>query len=214
MTADGLLPGQAWAIAPGPTCVVVDCGGAVKRCGMCYAHYKRLIRYGDPMGGGPKKAHGRSVEQRADEMTDKSGGADSCWLWTGCVTNGYGAIRLDSKKVYAHRVAWEAANGKIPNGMFVCHHCDNRLCVNPSHMFIGTHDDNMRDCKDKGRTPRGESNGQAKLSSASTLSILGMRASGMKQADIAAEFGVSVSLIGSIESGKIWSHVTGVVRNA
>jgi hypothetical protein len=75
--------------------------------------------------------------------------SSSCWNWTGGKNDkGYG--RLGNK--YAHRISWEIHNGKkIPEGMFVCHHCDNPSCVNPSHLFIGTQKDNMRDMINKNR---------------------------------------------------------------
>lgn len=79
---------------------------------------------------------------------------DSCWLWTGALNGrGYGIFGVThGNNMTAHRFAWLMANGSIPDGMDVCHHCDVRCCVNPIHMFVGTRSDNMRDCAEKGRT--------------------------------------------------------------
>ena len=77
----------------------------------------------------------------------------SCWLWTGCCSsNGYGRIIIDYKTVGAHRAAYLAYVGHIPRGLFVLHRCDVKSCVNPEHLFLGTHQDNMTDMANKHRS--------------------------------------------------------------
>ncbi len=78
----------------------------------------------------------------------------SCWIWTGGVKgHGYGSFFKDGKQLAAHRFSWEIANGPIPSGMCVCHKCDNPICCNPDHLFIGTQSDNLLDAASKNRNP-------------------------------------------------------------
>lgn len=93
----------------------------------------------------------RTLEQRFWGRVDITPG---CWNWIGSKsTNGYGNIGIQKRTYYVHRVSWEIHNSKIPEGLDVCHKCDNRRCVNPEHLFLGTRLDNMQDCLAKGRVP-------------------------------------------------------------
>lgn len=80
--------------------------------------------------------------------------ADGCWIWHGCKDGaGYGYVTVISRPVSAHRIAYRIAKGDIPKGLEVCHRCDTPLCVNPDHLFLATHEQNMKDCVKKGRWP-------------------------------------------------------------
>ena len=113
----------------------------------------------------------------------------------------------------AHRVAWEMANGgPIPDGMVVCHRCDNPPCVNPAHLFVGTRLDNVRDMvmKGRGRYPGhpGERNGGAKLTEQSVSAIRERISRGDTQKEIAVTFGIDPSVVSRIKSGKAWVQLS------
>lgn len=90
--------------------------------------------------------------------------SDGCWRWAKARrADGYGALRVKGKTIRAHRMAYVLAYGTIPDGLEVCHKCDNPACVRPDHLFLGTHSDNQKDMSEKGRAPRGERQGRHKL---------------------------------------------------
>lgn len=127
-----------------------------------------------------------------------------CFEWGGHVTkNGYGQVSVSGKPHYAHRIAWELVNGAVPSGKFVCHRCDNRKCVNPNHLFIGSFDDNMADMVAKRRQAHGSKNMHAKLTESDVRKI---RASTDRNMDIAVQFNVSRPLISMIRNGRIWKY--------
>jgi hypothetical protein len=115
----------------------------------------------------------------------------------------------------SRKSAWEASNGPIPVGLCVCHKCDVRACINPDHLFLGTHADNARDRASKGRSPdrHGERHPMAKLTRADVLDIVARLDAGEGCVSIGSAFGISHSTISSIKSGTHWSSVTGRSRS-
>lgn len=141
-------------------------------------------------------------------------GDDDCWLWTGfCLLTGYGRFAVDGRHVYAHRYSFEIANGPIPSGHGVFHHCDVRNCCNPKHLFSGVQADNMADMRSKGRgfvpeSPKGEANPAAKLTKLQVDAIRERYAEGgVSYGKLAKEHGVHKSLIANIVKGKLWKEV-------
>lgn len=134
---------------------------------------------------------------------------EKCWAWSGAVnSNGYGRFSMNNKFVLAHRVSYELFIGCIPDGKNVCHSCDNRLCVNPHHFWLGSQSENLKDAVSKGRMFRpnttGENNGNRKLSADDVEKIRSMHDGGQKKYQIAELFGVSPSTIGDVISRKTW----------
>jgi len=140
-----------------------------------------------------------------------------CHLWTAAVdSKGYGQIKVDGKLALAHRVAWKLEYGRIPDGLIdygwaplcVLHKCDNPLCVNPDHLFLGTHAANMLNMVEKNRQARGEQHGGHKLTEVDVRQIR-RDCAGMTLREIAKKFGVySHSTIYKVLRGVTWKHVT------
>lgn len=138
------------------------------------------------------------------------GQGDECWEWRRGHLNGYGRLTTRagrSDEVYAHREAWFLTHGAIPSDLWVLHHCDNRGCCNPCHLYLGDHVQNMADMAQRGRSrgPRGETHHWAKLTSADVRSIREWASmGGWKNSWLAEAFGVSPRLIRMILRNDIW----------
>lgn len=136
--------------------------------------------------------------------------ADGCWLWEGARNSaGYGILILNGRKVRAHRLAYEMAKGAIPNGLEICHSCDTPACVNPDHLWAGTHAENCADMASKNRGTKTTvlycgHHPRAKLTASAVLSI---REDRRPARIIAAEYGVSKGLIDKIRRRETWQHV-------
>ena len=112
----------------------------------------------------------------------------NCWTWTGyLMPEGYGQVALPHNQgaALSHQIAWQLTHGAIPEGLWVLHKCDNRVCVRPDHLFLGTHQDNMADMDAKGRRPRGESAPWSKLTEDQVRTIRTLSATGVNVDDIA-----------------------------
>lgn len=141
------------------------------------------------------------------EFEDKILKTDACWLWSGMIhKDGYGGISINRVSFKAHRVSYELYKGAIPEGMLVCHSCDVRNCVNPKHLFLGSHTDNMRDMKEKGRANKDKrGGGKPKLSHSLAIEIRGLFSAGVyNHRQLAERYNVGRAAIHNIILNKSW----------
>ena len=136
---------------------------------------------------------------------------DNCWLWnSNKVRGGYGQFSFRRGKSYAHRISWETVHGLVPVGFELCHKCDVPSCVNPAHLFLGTHTQNMRDCVSKGRNvnQRGQKHGMAKLTDADVIEIRRrFETERVSKRTLSVEFGISDVMVGLIIRKVCWKHL-------
>ena len=166
-----------------------------------------------------------------DRFWSKVEKSDGCWNWVGSKSCGYGSLSINGRAIKAHRWSFTQAFGAIPDGLFVCHKCDNPACVRPDHLFLGTNKDNLIDCAKKGRNAmqkhpersalhdpnirakldKGEGNYAAKLTEGQVAEIRKRykRESymGSNARNLAEEFGVNKATIQRIVKGDIWTHI-------
>ena len=179
-------------------------------CGRETIKIYRLVKSGKIKKCG--KCSGETLEERLRYYSKKNN-KTGCLEWTGALNHGgYGIISCARKTKFAHRVAWELKNGEIPNGMIICHHCDNPCCINVEHLFLGTDALNSQDKVKKGRQGRssltGEKCGSAKLKNSQVHEIRRLFLTGKyKMYFLAKKFNVSDGTISMIVNNKTWRNI-------
>lgn len=134
---------------------------------------------------------------------------EGCWLWTGAAPK-YGTFMLRGKNWSTHRLSFTLAKGEIPKGKLVCHTCDNRFCVNPDHLFLGSHKDNYQDSVVKGRNSRGEFHGNSKISDEIVRKIRAeYQPYKVTLKTLANKYQISACTAHKIIAGEAWRHVDG-----
>lgn len=166
---------------------------------LCKKHYRAFMKYGDAL----ESANLRGVPFHLRYQIDNQTG---CWIWVGStVTSGYGVWFAHGERT-AHRGSWVLHNGAIPPGMHVLHDCDRPECVNPAHLRLGTHQDNMRDLRERGRAygAKGEANFGARLTESQAMNIM---ADSRSCTVIARQYGITRESVDNIRNGRTWSHL-------
>jgi hypothetical protein len=190
-------------------CCIKNCDLPVVALGLCNKHWRRNKKYGSPVAVSSHSGmfRGLSAEERFARSVVKTEG---CWVWKASRDRyGYGVFRGMIGSVAftrAHRYSYALHTGDMLVGMHALHTCDNPACVNPNHLFAGTNADNMRDKTQKGRSrvPVGEHHGKAKLSEQQVKRIL---KDPRPYAEIAADYNVAPSTIGSIKQRQSWRYL-------
>jgi Autographiviridae endonuclease len=218
VTAEARRP-KVINVAP---CPVAGCGREPYSKGLCNPHYERLRRTGElspevPIGG-PDKTLWTDEQWAAEIMPRFVRQPNGCLEWTGNIRNGaYGRVWFRGKMQPAHRVSYMLNVGPIPEGMVICHHCDNPPCGDPEHLFLGEIADNHADMTMKGRgfvpvPRRGEKHERATVTEAEVLHIRASHHAGESQSAIARRMGVDRQTVTNICLGKTWKHVGGPIR--
>ena len=136
---------------------------------------------------------------------------EECWIWKGNLNlrSGYGLIRDGLKTKLAHRLSYEIFKGSIENRKCVCHSCDNKLCVNPFHLWVGSYSDNIQDAlfKKRWNPPIGDANGKSVLTTEDVMEIKKLISEKVKQKIIAEKFNIDQSTVSDIKRRKRWKHL-------
>lgn len=205
-----------------------------RHCGSLFIAKSAELKRGGAKYCSPRCCYQDRTRSVAERLWEKVQKTDGCWLWTGALNKApgakwsYGVIGIGggASSRLVHRLSWELANGPIPVGMSVCHHCDVPNCVRPDHLFLGTAADNARDMIEKGRNaslrlprpsmrkPRshrynlGEDNAAAKLTAAQVLELRDRHSRGdVTQRQLAKDYGVSPQLVWAILSRRVWADL-------
>lgn len=142
-------------------CKVEGCGSKAVSRGFCPKHLYRFKKYGDP--NVVSAIYGDTSKRLKSKVSVDENG---CWIWQGSISpNGYGTTTHKNKRISSHRLSYLTFKGEIPKGLFVCHSCDIKACINPDHLFVGTGKDNMQDMLKKGRNPVPWSKGKTRMDS-------------------------------------------------
>lgn len=181
-----------------PTCSHQGCDRRSDARGLCKMHYKRWWK-ATPKGEREQVQPVDAWTRIKDKITVSDAG---CWEWSGCLnTSGYAWMFFKGRSIAVSRVMWQLTNGEIHSDLFVLHRCDNRRCVNPKHLFLGTNATNMADMVAKGRSPRS----RAKLTEEDVMAIRSEADLPIEQ--LARKYAVSKATICNVTTRRTWRHI-------
>lgn len=182
-------------------CIIENCNSLARTRGMCSKHYQRWWKHGDASFVPPRSSRCAPLDRllaNSIRLPPKSGQTIGCLEWRGSGDNTYGLMQINKKIIGVHRVTYSKMIGEISEGMLVCHTCDLPRCIEPTHLFIGTHHDNTQDMMKKGRS------GRAKLT---TKNILEIRRSTETVKLLAKKHNVTEICIRDVKRRITWQHV-------
>lgn len=194
-------------------CSAEACTVVARSRGLCHNHYQQWLYKNRRTAQSRKYRASRPTQLERFNAKFVRGADSQCWEWMGARGRlGYGIFGVRGTSVGAHRVALEMATGEpAPEGMLACHRCDNPPCVNPKHLYWGTHQSNSDDAVARSRIPLGEAKAQAILTESQVVDIRERYRNGEKQGAIASDLGVSSQTVRSIALGLKWKHAPGPI---
>lgn len=198
---------------PRTPCSIEGCNDPVAKMAWCNKHYVRWYRYGDPLF--TKQIKGDPIAsfwQKVNKDGPVHPVVGQCWSWSGMVDklSGYGYLKNKYVRKSAHRWSWTIHFGEIPGDQGILHHCDNRVCVNPSHLFLGTNVENTADMVSKNRQAKGETQHSAKLTDEIVMYVRSIHVSGHPEYGckaLAKLFEVSRITMRRVLNRETWKHL-------
>jgi|ERR1035437_9985340 hypothetical protein len=189
-------------------CSIESCSNLARTNGWCSKHYQRWKIHGDPNKLLIFKDIPLADRLLLSKVIVLSNYETPCWEYTGLLDkDGYGRITFEGEGYKVHRASYLEFVGEIPEGLFVCHKCDNPKCFNPNHLFLGTLQDNTSDMLEKGRSAKGSDNAKARLTEEQVRYILNYDVKYGDKAKLAIKFNVTPRIIGLILKREIWKHI-------
>lgn len=182
-------------------CTIADCNRPTKGRGYCGKHWFRWRVNGDPLKVKAWVGEGATPIEKFWSKVALTADTDRCWMWQGSGNGKYGRFQYKKKKWYAHQLSWALTHDEVPT-LQILHHCDIKMCVNPNHLYQGTHQQNMDDLFWRGNWKQ-----RASVTEMDFHQIQDMFHKKATLAEVGNRFNISISVASSIRCGKHWSNI-------